>query len=312
MMAGSKTVAPAPVAAGSGTRVLVAGWFSWTDAGATAGDIFARDVACEWLVQAGRAYDVANATPFGRGVDWRSVDPALYSEVVFVCGPVGRTTYVMDLVRRFRGSRMVGLNVTMLEDVQTWNPFHALLERDSNENARPDLAFAAPANPVPLVGVVLVGTYEPEYPDRDRQPAAIEAIEALIEAQHVAPVYIDTVLGENATGLRTAAEVESVIARMDAVVTTRLHGLVLALKNGVPALAIDPVAGGSKIARQAETIGWPLFRTADQLKAEDLALALRECLSERGKAMAAECARKVEDQLERQREEFIRALRSET
>ena len=44
---------------------------------------------------------------------------------------------------------------------------------------------------------------------------------------------------------------------MDVVVTTRLHGLVFALRGGVPALAIDPIAGGAKVAGQAEAIGWP-------------------------------------------------------
>ncbi len=57
----------------------------------------------------------------------------------------------------------------------------------------------------------------------------------------------------------TAAQVEAVIARADVVVTTRLHGLVLALKNGVPALAIDPVAGGAKVAAQAAAWGWPVL-----------------------------------------------------
>jgi hypothetical protein len=57
----------------------------------------------------------------------------------------------------------------------------------------------------------------------------------------------------------SAAQVEAVIARADVVVTTRLHGLVLALKNGVPALAIDPVAGGGKVAAQAAAWGWPVL-----------------------------------------------------
>ena len=57
----------------------------------------------------------------------------------------------------------------------------------------------------------------------------------------------------------TAAQVEAVIARADVVVTTRLHGLVLALKNGVPALAIDPVADGAKVAAQAAAWGWPVL-----------------------------------------------------
>ena len=52
--------------------------------------------------------------------------------------------------------------------------------------------------------------------------------------------------------------------------TTRLHGLVLALKNGVPAVAIDTVAGGAKVARQADALGWPVL-AADSLTASELA-----------------------------------------
>lgn len=36
-----------------------------------------------------------------------------------------------------------------------------------------------------------------------------------------------------------------------------MHGLALALKAGVPALGVDPVAGGGKVSRQAEALGWP-------------------------------------------------------
>ena len=63
------------------------------------------------------------------------------------------------------------------------------------------------------------------------------------------------------------------------VVTTRLHGLVLALKNGIPALAIDTVAGGAKVARQAGALGWPVL-TGDALSAPALAAAFELCLTE--------------------------------
>jgi hypothetical protein len=43
------------------TKVLVAGWFSFEKGAATAGDLLARDVVCEWLESAGFAYDVALA-----------------------------------------------------------------------------------------------------------------------------------------------------------------------------------------------------------------------------------------------------------
>ena len=49
----------------------------------------------------------------------------------------------------------------------------------------------------------------------------------------------------------TAAQVESLLRRLDAVVSSRLHGMVLALKNGVPVVALDPVDGGAKVAAQA-------------------------------------------------------------
>jgi hypothetical protein len=52
-------------------KTLVAGWFSFEQMGATAGDLMARDLACDWLERAGHSYDVALAPPFSGGVDWR-------------------------------------------------------------------------------------------------------------------------------------------------------------------------------------------------------------------------------------------------
>jgi hypothetical protein len=68
-------------------KILVAGWFSFEKCNATAGDLMARDLVCEWIENAGHAYDIALAPPFVGGVDWRSVEPKTYSHVVFVCGP---------------------------------------------------------------------------------------------------------------------------------------------------------------------------------------------------------------------------------
>jgi hypothetical protein len=54
---------------------------------------------------------------------------------------------------------------------------------------------------------------------------------------------------------------ESILSRLDLVITMRMHGLVLALKQGVPALAVDPVAGGAKVTAQAGSWGWPAVVT---------------------------------------------------
>jgi hypothetical protein len=131
----------------------------------------------------------------------------------------------------------------MIAPVSEWDPFDLLSERDSTRGANPDLALAAAEPGLPVIGVVLVEPYAPEFPDRDRQGAARRAVESLLASVPAARVRIDTRLDVNRTQLRTPGEVESMIARMDAIVTTRLRGLVLALKNSVPALAVDPVAG---------------------------------------------------------------------
>jgi hypothetical protein len=257
-------------------KTLVAGWFSFAEMGATAGDLLARDVICEWLRQAGCSYDVAMAAPFAGGVDWAAVDPHAYSDVVFVCGPFGNGWPIPDFLARFSGRRLTGVDVSLLEPLDAWNPFDLLLERDSTSTSRPDISLLASSAKVPVVGVVLVH-HQLEYRNglHDRAHAAIER---LIAGRSLAAVRIDTRLDVNATGLRTPAEVESLIARMDVVVTTRLHGLVLAIKNNVPVVAIDPVIGGAKVTRQAQALGWPCVLAAETLSDAALADALNWAL----------------------------------
>ena len=295
-------------AATVGERVLVAGWFSWTDRGATAGDVLACKVVCDWLSAAKRVYDVASALPSLPGLDWRQVDPAAYADVVFVCGPVGSHAPPSTLLRCFPLSRHVGINLTMLEPVAEWNPFDVLIERDSNVASRPDLSFAASSRELPVIGIVLVEPYQPEYGTRDMQTAARAAVARLINSREAAIVEIDTRLERNSTGLRTADEVATLISRVDAVITTRLHGLVLAIKAGVPALAIDPVAGGAKIRQQAEAIGWPHVHVADELVDADLNAALDACLTEDAQLLARACASRVATELDQILTRFVATM----
>jgi Polysaccharide pyruvyl transferase len=284
-------------------KVLVAGWFSFEQMGATAGDLMARDVACEWIRRSCLDYDVAHAFPFAGGVDWQLVDPQDYSHVVFVCGPFGNGPPVTEFLERFAGKTLIGLDLSMLQELHEWNPFDLLLERDSSARSHPDLAFVCRRPRVPVVGVTLIHP-QPEYGPRDVHHRANAALQRLIARREMAAVPIDTRLDVNGTGLRTAAEVESLIARMDVVLTTRLHGLVLALKNGIPALAVDPVAGGAKIRRQAETIGWPIILDGESASDDDLLRAFSFCLTPEARDLAAQCAMRASQSLASVRDEF--------
>jgi hypothetical protein len=290
------------------SKTLVAGWFSFEQMGASAGDLMARDVACQWLSEAGRRFDVAVAPPFAGGVDWRTADPADYDQVLFVCGPFGNGEPVTQFLARFAGRRLIGLNLTMLEPLEAWNPFDLLLERDSSRRANPDVALLAHAGRVPVVGVVLIDS-QPEYKRRDLHKQANEALWRLIAGRDVAAVPIDTRLDENRTGLRSAAQVESLIARCDVVATTRLHGTVLALKNGVPVVALDPVAGGAKVFRQATVLDWPLIFTADAVTDADLEKGFDYCLTGEARGRARECGAAAVRRLRAMREEFMTTLK---
>jgi Polysaccharide pyruvyl transferase len=288
-------------------RILVAGWFSFEEMGATAGDLLARDLTCRWLEQAGCSYDVAVALPFTGGIDWRVVDPARYSHVVFVCGPFGNGPPLVEFLQRFQGRILVGLDLTLLEPLEVWNPFALLWERDSSRQARPDISFLGERPHVPVVGLVLIHP-QPEYRERDRHREANEALCWLVGSREAAAVHIDTRLDVNSTGLRTAVEVESLVARMDVVLTTRLHGMVLALKNSVPAVVIDPVAGGAKIKRQAECVGWPIVFTPENVSQGAMERAFDYCLSAGARTQARDCRDQAIKMAERTRDEFIAAL----
>jgi len=271
-------------------KVLVAGWFSFEDMGATAGDLLSKNIIGQWLQESGLSFDVALAESFAEQgcVDWKLSDPSAYTMVIFVCGPFGNGSPVAEMLERFGHCQLVGVNLSLLQPLSEWNPFSLLLERDSSLTSFPDLTFYGKKKKVPVVGIILAHKQK-EYGAKSLHDQANAAINRLIARTEMSAVPIDTSLKNNAGGLRTAAEIESLIAAMDVVITTRLHGTVLALKNGVPVVAIDPVAGGAKISLQTKTIGWPVLLNTEHLSDETLAEALGYCLTDEAVLRAQEC-----------------------
>jgi hypothetical protein len=285
-------------------RALLVGWFSLAEMGATAGDLAACRTVSGWLEAAGWTYDVALGSPFSGGVDWRTVRPSDYSHVVHVCGPVGEQLAVSGVLRRFPDARLIAVDVSLVGDDE--HPFDILIARDGAGPPRPDLAFAAPTREVPLVGVIRA---HPQLEYGDGRHAQVDAaIDALMQRSEAAFVPIDTRLDVNGNGLRTLDEVAALIARMDAVVTSRLHGLVIALRNGVPPLAIDPIPGGAKVRAQATATGWEHVLMATELSPERLDAMLERCLTRAAREAAASCAAGVAPALDEIRAELLDAL----
>jgi hypothetical protein len=180
------------------------------------------------------------------------------------------------LIQRFASCRRIAINVSLTGD-PAWRPFDLLLERDGAKRSRPDLAIAQSVVSTPVVGLVRTHR-QTEYPGA-RPEIAHAAFDRLLASREAAAFAIDTVLDPGVPGRRTAAEVQSLIARADVILTTRLHGLVLALARGVPAVAVDPICGGAKVRTQAEALDWPASMAVDTLDDEALERHFVWCLT---------------------------------
>ena len=289
-------------------RILIAGWFSFEKMGVTAGDVMACDVLCSWLRKADIPFDVAFAPPFQGGVRWQNADPASYSHVCFVCGPFGNGWPISEFLDHFNGIKLIGLNLSLLQSRDEWDPFTICYERDSSSSQRPDITFGANFPKVPVVGIILAHKQK-EYGARSLHPRVDEAISAFVARHRMVPIYIDTCLEDNQGGLTSASEVESLIAKMDACITTRLHGLVLSIKNSVPAVAIDPIAGGAKVSSQAKAISWPVIISAEDLSENVLEKAFEYCLTTGARLEATRCANNSKKIIDELGEELIMKLK---
>jgi hypothetical protein len=279
-------------------RALIVGWFSYRGMGASAGDLLSAKLVEEWLEDRRIPFDTAMAPPFHDGVSIEALDPKEYSHLLFVCGPLGNGWPITKLLQEFNHCRKIGINVSMLNDLDAWNPFDLLIERDSSRGAFPDLVFLSEACKVPCTGRILVHEQK-EYKGRGRHAKVNEAIQSLLGSRDTAVVDIDTRLDVNATGLKSPNQITSLIALMDVVVTTRLHGAVLALLNGVPPLVIDPISGGAKVKLQMNAINWPVVFTPEEITREALEEAYDWCLTHSASHSAISCRKRARSLLKR-------------
>jgi hypothetical protein len=187
--------------------------------------------------------------------------------------------------------------------LEIWNPFDLLIPRDNSAETNADLVFLTKQNRVPVVGLCLVEEHSEANVD-----LVNKTIAHVLAARELAVVPIDTRLDTNETGLRSPREIESLISKMDALVTTRLHGIVLALKNSVPVVALDAVVGGGKISKQCARIGWNNVLSLDTIDEQQLAKALDYALTGEARSEAQICAHRAENLVLATKDRFVTAL----
>lgn len=262
-----------PGAVAPGSRVLLTGWFAFLHGEATAGDVLALERVREVLRRAGVQHDVAWSPGFRpEGPSLTQVRPEDYSHLVFVCGPL-HGPQLEELHRRFAHCVRIAVGTSVVDAAcPAVTGFHRVVARDApGTEPRPDLAARAPTAPDrPVAGVILTHGQH-EYGSRRLHARVAEEVTRWLSGRDCARLELETRLDVRDWRLcATPAQLEAVLARLDVVVTDRLHGMVLALRAGVPALAVDPVEGGAKVTAQARACGWPALVPAERLDAAAL------------------------------------------
>jgi hypothetical protein len=282
----------------------VTGWFSFVHGEATAGDLLAAEAVGGWLAAEGVLYDTAMSPVLGSGVVLDEVDPSEYTHLVFVCGPAAGWQ-VEELLDRFGHCRKIAVGVSVVPTTPTG--FDVVISRDGPAGDRPDVSLGAGGSRLaPRVAVVRSHAQD-EYPDA-RHEEAHRLIDQTLRTLDVAVVEHDTRVDPRRLVGRRSVDVEAVMAGVDAVVTTRMHGLVLALRHGVPAVAVDAVPGGAKVTRQAAVLGWPATLTVGELTADALSAQLVWALGPEAPAVARACADRATRALADVQSELMSAL----
>ncbi len=271
----------------AGSSALVAGHFSIPGGGGTFGDVEAMEVVCEWLSEAGVAFTVASNGEDGvQGPKLAEINPLDYGIFIFVCGPwYPRKSIPSMLLEQFTHCVKIGVNLTTYEAGKAG--FDYLLARDNLQENRVDIAFARKQEYLPVAGVLLVER-QVAYGQRQRHLYVKQVFREYLDTGQVVPIWLDTVIHHNRVGLKSGREFESLLRKVDVLITNRLHGLVLGLKNNLPVVAVDSVAGGGKVSAQAKALGWPILLPVEELSVETLDEAVRMCL---GRDMSVELKR---------------------
>ena len=176
------------------------------------------------------------------------------------------------LHERYARCRRIAVGVSVVDPGNlAARGFDVILARDApGAKPRRDLSALPSPAPSPVAGVVLAPG-QGEYGAGRRHDDVHERLTSWLCGRDCARLPLDTRLDHREwRAFGSPGELLSVVARLDVMVTTRLHGLVTALRCGVPALAVDPVEGGAKVAAQARAWEWPAALTAEEAAPEAL------------------------------------------
>jgi len=288
-------------------KAVIFGHFSFPGGGGTFGDLEALEVVQEWLYDLRVGFDVVTNHEDGvEGIDISEVRTEEYGIFIFVCGPWYSTGKIhAKLLDDFNHCYKIGVNLTTF--VEGSAGFDQLLSRDNLIERNVDIAFGRQLSDLPVAGILLIERQK-TYGFKQRHQYIKKVVNKYLESKTLAPIWLDTNASLNQMGIKTPEQFESIIKKTDFVITDRLHGVVLSLKNSVPVIAIDPVEGGGKVSAQAKALGWPLLLKAEEFSMDELHKAVNKLLTSDYSSDLARSRARAEESIEKSRRDFNQAV----
>ncbi|RWA68561.1 MAG: hypothetical protein EOQ28_24985 [Mesorhizobium sp.] len=269
-------------------------WYGSLKDNGTVGDLYALQSVAARLKALGVNFRHLTASPeFAISGERVAPDEVIYDQyatLVFVCGPIIKHHPIVDAVmRRFPTARKIGISVSLFaaDHVSYTQPFDIVLAREGGPQRFEDVAILAPlrltqkrpraSNDPLVVGLVLRGAQSEYGPDRslhDRTSSlASHVVNTLATKYPVKTVEIEHHLTRSGRG---PVEIESLYSSCDLVLTSRFHGAILAMRNGIPFIAIDQIRGGGKLITLLSNSGWPFVYRIEHADEDDVARAALE------------------------------------
>jgi hypothetical protein len=226
------------------------------------------------LRERGALVDVATCHKFewhgAEPVNWWTINPLRYRCVVFICGPVSDEWYFRLLFYKFGLARRVAVGVSIIDANRSdARRFDEIVARDGLSESHFDLSLAGDLTPSSIEKstiVICLRGHQNEYgADACCSARVDDLLWRVAERQGLTVTGVSTVVDPVTN---TIEDINRHFAHAKLVLTTRLHGSLIALRHGVPFVAVDQIKGGGKVSAVLGKLGWEYLYSANVKEAE--------------------------------------------
>ncbi len=251
--------------------VTIASWATLGSRHATVGDLLAVRVVVNELRRNGlSAYHVLEGEPMpGLGEGFR----------IWVCGPVDFSYDKQQAVLGRDGAGWIVSSASVIRSMEA-TPVLADLStaRDlAGSTAKADFAILAPATAKARRAAVMLRGHQPEYRQDHSIHLSVErgVRDALRSTGHF-PLALGTACPDGLDPEVAAAGIEDLFSSSDVVITSRLHGIIHALRAGKYPVVIDEIVNGGKVSACALAFGIPFLLPGEDF-ARQVVSAIESC-----------------------------------